>query len=164
MTKRQEDIKKIRDMIEGIDFAMLVTENEKGEFHSRPMSTQKAEFDGDLWFFAETNSDKMAHIRHNPAVNVAYAADGKYISVFGNASIVMDVAKKKEMWHKDLEFYFKDERGPESPNVALIHVDTQSAQYWDTPAGPIGQTISLIKIALTGDEDAGGESEKVTFK
>src|SRR5688572_6543461 len=108
MATRKESIEKIRTMIKNIDFAMLVTEDENGELHSRPMSTQKAEFDGDLWFFSETNSEKMDDIRRNPSVNASYSQDGKFVSVAGKASIVTDLAKKKELWHEEYRFYFQD--------------------------------------------------------
>ena len=37
-------------------FAMLVTMSPDGTHHSRPMTVQEAEFDGDLWFFADDTS------------------------------------------------------------------------------------------------------------
>ena len=55
---KQEKIEKVRDLIKGIKIAMLTTVNPTdGSLHSRPMATQEAEFDGDLWFFTAQAPD-----------------------------------------------------------------------------------------------------------
>jgi general stress protein 26 len=44
------DIQKLAELMKGIRFAMLTTVEEDGTLHSRPMTTQDTEFDGDLCF------------------------------------------------------------------------------------------------------------------
>lgn len=133
----QEAVKKVNDLIGNIKIAMLTTVSENGEFHSRPMTTQAQAFDGDLWFFAASSSDVTQSIERNPSVNVAYVRGGNYVSVAGKASIVTDVQKKKELWQEPLKIWLED--GPESPEAVLIKVHALSAQYWDTPGGPLGK-------------------------
>ena len=58
---REESISKLKELIEGIDFAMLTT-LKGNRMHSRPMSTQKFEFDGDLWFFTSDQTAKVEEI------------------------------------------------------------------------------------------------------
>ena len=58
---RKESIEKLKDLIERIDFCMLTTIDE-GHLHSRPMSTQQFEFDGDLWFFTGKSTAKAANL------------------------------------------------------------------------------------------------------
>lgn len=161
MMNRTEIITKINDMIGDIKVAMLTTVDEDGDFHSRPMMTQKREFDGVLWFFASRSSDKVREVKVNPSVNVAYVDDGNYVSLAGSAEIVTDVLQKEALWNDALKVWFED--GPQSADVVLIRVDAKSAQYWDTPGSGLGQAVSMIKVMLTGDKDAAGDSEKVTF-
>lgn len=161
MTTRHEALKKINKMIGSIKSAMLTTIDDDGDLHSRPMMTQEHEFDGEIWFFASRRSDKVREIERVPSVNVAYVDGSNYVSIAGRASIVSDIAKKKELWNDALRIWFED--GPESPEVVLIHVNAKSAQYWDTPDGVIGKAVSMVKVILTGDEDAAGDSEKVRF-
>lgn len=59
---------KIGDFIKDIDFTMMTTVDEAGELQSRPMSTQKAEFDGNVYFFTFEDSNKIRHIARNPKV------------------------------------------------------------------------------------------------
>ncbi len=68
----QEAIEKIRELIQGIDTAMLTTVSEEG-LVSRPMKTQDIEFDGDLWFLTKKDTDKFHELLQNRQVNVAYA-------------------------------------------------------------------------------------------
>ncbi len=156
---RAEATKKIYDLIRNIKTAALVTTTDDGHLHSRPMVTQDAEFDGDVWFFAERDSDKVYEAQANPQVNVTYASGNTFVSLAGRLSIVDDLVKKKELWKEPLRVWF--ENGPEDPNVVLLKVEAEEAQYWDAPDGPIGSLVAMIRVALTGDKDAAGESAKV---
>jgi len=156
-----ENIRKVHDLIHGIKIAMLTTIDEHGHLHSRPMMTQEHDFDGELWFFTATNSDKAREVQMNPEVNLSYQEGGKFVSVAGRATVMTDVAKKRELWNESLKVWF--DNGPESPEVCLIHVQAHSAQYWDTPDGMLGQLVTVVKVLLTGDKEAGGDSAKVKF-
>jgi general stress protein 26 len=160
-TTRQEAIDTLNRLISKIKIAMLTTVDADGNLHSRPMDTQQRDFDGDVWFFARATSEKVREIEQNPSVNVAYSDGNNFVSLAGKARIVTDVAKKKALWKDDLHVWF--DNGPESPDVVLIHVDAISAQYWDGPDGPISKAISVIKVMLTGDDDAFGDSARVQF-
>lgn len=159
---QQEDIKKIYELIKGIKIASLVTVDETGSLHSRPMVTQETEFDGDVWFFTSRSTDKVNQLQTHPQVNVTYSGDNTFVSLAGRASIVDDLAKKKQLWNEMLKVWF--ENGPEDPDVVLIRVEAESAQYWDSPSGGIvGALVSMVRVVLTGDVDAAGESGQVNL-
>ena len=160
MPTKAETLKKINSMIEKVPVAMLVTRHSDGSLHSRPMTTQEQEFDGDLWFYASRSSDVVQDIEQNAEVNVAYSEDGDYVSLSGKATIVTDVQKKKELWHAELKVWF-DGKGPEDAEVVLIKVDAQYAQYWDTANGVIGNAINVVKAVLSGDEESAIDTGKV---
>lgn len=52
------------------------------------------------------------------------------MSISGNAFIVNDNDKIKEYWSKGIEAFLKT--NPEDPNVVLIKVVPESAEYWAT--------------------------------
>ncbi|SEI91390.1 Pyridoxamine 5'-phosphate oxidase like [Bhargavaea ginsengi] len=58
---KQEEMETLRDLIKGVDTAMLTTVSDEG-LVSRPMKTQEVEFDGDLWFFTKKETDKYKEI------------------------------------------------------------------------------------------------------
>ena len=47
----EDSVSKLRELIKDVKVAMLCTVEPDGSVHSRPMMTQKTEFDGRLWFF-----------------------------------------------------------------------------------------------------------------
>jgi general stress protein 26 len=160
---RTEALETIGRIIGKVKIGMLTTVAADGHMHSRPMDTHDQEYDGDLWFFSEASSRKVDEVRANSRVNVTYASGNSYVSLAGTASLVTDVAKKRALWKDDLKAWF--ENGPEDPNVLLIHVRGESAEYWEgPPGGKIGSAVAAITVMLTGNEEAFGTNERVDLK
>jgi general stress protein 26 len=160
----QESIEKLRDLIKDIDFAMLTTvDDNDGTLRSRPMSTQDVEFDGQLWFFIYDDSAKVDEIQQQRQVNVSYAdpANQTYISVSGTADVVHDRAKMQQFWKPELKIYFPD--GLETPNIALLRVDVQKAEYWQSD-GKVASILQIAKALVTGSEYEGGKNEKINLR
>lgn len=157
-----EKIEKVRALIKGIDICMLTTVEADGSLHSRPMSTQQVEFDGDVWFFTDKETEKARNIAAQPQVNIAYKHDDTFVSVSGNATISQDRAKMKELWSDILKAWFP--KGLEDPSLALIHVSVQSAEYWDNPDGKIMTMLSFVKSVVTGQSMESGENEQISMK
>ncbi|NJL61931.1 MAG: pyridoxamine 5'-phosphate oxidase family protein [Methylacidiphilales bacterium] len=161
-----ENLKKIREMIKDIDYAMLTTIDSEGKLHSRPMATNKeVEFDGDVWFFTYASSLKVDEINRHHEVNVSYAAPNKqsYISLSGVAELVRDRSKLEELWQPQLKAWFPKEI--DEPDIALLKVNVEKAEYWDSPSSMIANAISLAKAVATGKPASNvGEHEKVDLK
>ena len=160
--KRQESIGKLNELINDIQFVMLTT-MDGGVLRSRPMQTQEFEFDGDLWFFTSLKTHKTEEIERDNRVNVAYAApdDNTYVSVSGTASIVQDKAKIEELWNPILKAWFPE--GLDDPNLCLLKVSVEQAEYWDSPSSTIVQIAGFVKALVTGQSAKGGENEKITL-
>jgi general stress protein 26 len=82
-----------------------------------------------------------------------------WVAVAGRAEVVDDRAKARELWNAAVEAWFPD--GPDDPNVVLLRVDGESAEYWDTPGGRVATALSLVKAKVTGTPYDGGENETV---
>jgi general stress protein 26 len=160
---RAEALEKLNDLIEDIDFAMLTTIDTDGVLRSRPMSTQKAEFDGDLWFFTSDRTHKTEEIERDNRVNLAYANpdDNVYVSVSGTAEIVHDRAKMEELWNPILKAWFPD--GLDQPDICLLRVIAEQAEYWDSPSSTLVQIAGFVKAIATGKRANGGENEKINL-
>ncbi|MBC7871399.1 MAG: pyridoxamine 5'-phosphate oxidase family protein [Chitinophagaceae bacterium] len=130
MATKEEKAKKVVNMLSEHKTTMLITHGKKGGLVSRPMTTQKPKFDGDVWFFVSSDADVIEEIEANPEVNISYSIEENYLSVSGTASIVEDDAKKKELWYPELKQWF-DGAEPESSKVKLIKVSADTARYWD---------------------------------
>lgn len=165
MAHEKTDIEKIRDLIKGIRIAMLTTIDTDGSLRSRPMGTQEAEFDGDLWFFTTASSAKVHEVERDGRVNASYAApdDNRYVSLSGTAQLVRDRAKAKELWNPILKAWFPD--GLEDPDLALLRVRVEKAEYWDAPSSKMVQLAGFVKAIVTGQRADGlGENEKINLK
>jgi general stress protein 26 len=143
MATKQEKSKKVINMLSDHKTTMLVTHGKDGGLVSRPMTTQKPEFDGDVWFFVSSDADVIEEIEANSEVNIAYSINNNYLSVSGKASIVEDDAKKKELWYPELKKWF-DGAEPESSKVKLIKVSVDTARYWDMSNGSSKKNQSPI--------------------
>jgi general stress protein 26 len=164
MAHEKTDIEKIRDLIKGIRFAMLTTIDEDGSLRSRPMATQEAEFDGDLWFFTAAGSPKVDEVERDERVNVSYAApdDNRYVSLSGTARLVRDGTKAKELWTPALKAWFPE--GLDDPDLALLRVRVEKAEYWDSPSSKMVQLAGFVKAIATGQRADLGENEKLDLK
>ena len=159
MVETNTGVAKVAELAKDIRVGMLTTIDEEGHFVSRPMAQQEVEFDGDLWFFAERDSRKVAHIAAQPLVSVTLTSNDTWISLCGTARVVTDVAKAKELWNPFVEAWLP--QGPEDPSVVLIEFSSDTAEYWDTPGGRVSSVLSFVKAKVTGKPYDGGENETV---
>lgn len=146
----ESEIQQIKDLIEGIHSAMMTTTHGQG-LRSRPMAPQTSEFDGSLWFMAQRTSEKIAEIRSDSAVNVAFSDPGKnrYVSISGKAFLTDDREKIKELWSPLDKVWFS---GPEDPEIMLIRVDVDGAEYWDGPSNKMVALYGWVKSLITGND------------
>jgi len=160
-SNRSDAVKKLGELIKDIKIAMLTTADTDGSLRSRPMATQTQAFDGDLWFFTREHSGKVDEVQREHQVNVSYAApsDNRYVSVSGTGRIVTDRAKIKELWSPVLKAWFP--KGEDDPEIALIKVTAEKAEYWDAPSGTMVKLIGFVKAIATGKTYEPGENKKL---
>lgn len=163
--ERNENIKKLREMIKDINIAMLTTLDEHGALlRSRPMATQQVEFDGDLWFFTALDAPKVDEVQEKRQVSVSYVHKNheRFVSMSGWGTIVTDMAKKEELWNPALKIWFP--KGLDDPNLALLKVEVEQGEYWEG-SNNVELAISAVKTLLTGQPgEFGGENKKIELK
>jgi len=140
-----QNVKKLGELIKGIKVAMLTTVCPDGSLRSRPMVTQEAEFDGSLWFFTRQRDPKVGEVERHEQVNVSYASpdDQRYVSVSGTARLVTDRRKIQELWSPGLKAWFS--KGADDPELALLRVDVEKAEYWDAPSSSVVHLVGFAK-------------------
>lgn len=150
---------KLWELIKDVKIAMLTTEDADGVLRSRPMATQRVEFEGDLWFFTSASSKKVREAATHNEVNLSYADPGsnKYVSVSGSASLVRDPAKARELWNPIYKAWFP--KGLEDPILALLKVEVNKAEYWDSPSSTMVQLAGFLKAVATGQTYQPGPGE-----
>jgi general stress protein 26 len=160
----QEGIEKIGALIRDVRICMLTTTTGDGSYDSRPMATQKTEFDGTVWFLTRRTSHKVDEMERDSHVGLIYADTGSnhYVSAKGRASVSQDRAKIHELWHPMYKAWFP--AGEDDPEIAVLNVDVTEAQSWEASSSKLVMGIKYLAAAVTGGAVPVGESGKVDFK
>lgn len=158
-----DDHQKLAELMKEFKFVMLTTAASDGTLHSRPMTMQERDFDGTLWFFTAADAPKVWEANRDYEVNVAFSDPhkNKYISASGVATLVRDKAKIQELWKPAYKLFFP--KGLEDPELALLQVRVEKAEYWDTPSSFVGRTFSFVKAFATGSPSQLGDHAKVNL-
>ena len=163
-----DDGKTLQKLIHGIHVAMLTTVEADGSLHSRPMAALHDSkndeggdggdgggggggADGELWFFTGAGSAKAGEVARDGRVNVSFAdpGDGRFVSVSGSARVVRDRARAERLWTPAAKAWFP--RGLDDPDLALLRVAVERAEFWDAPAGKMVQLAGMLKAIATGE-------------
>lgn len=153
------DFEVLRDIVGRIRIAMLVSLDEQGLLHSRPVHTLDFDQNGELWFFVAAESGKVHEIdQHQGQLNLSYADPAKqdYASITGHGELLRDPARIEQLWTKWAGLWFP--AGPKDPNLLLLKVRIEHAQYWDAPGSTVGRLWGLTKALLTGDKSGLGDN------
>ncbi|MBW4613978.1 MAG: pyridoxamine 5'-phosphate oxidase family protein [Desmonostoc vinosum HA7617-LM4] len=143
-----QQIHKLRELLQGIDYGMFTTVDEDGSLHSCPMSiSSEINSDGTLWFFIYASSHKVKEVEHYQQVNVSFSSPDceRYISISGTAQQIKDRDKMRELWKPELQTWFP--KGLDEPDITLLKVNISKADYWDSRAKFKPQTISFMSYA-----------------
>jgi general stress protein 26 len=157
-----QQVGKLWEMIKDTRFAML-TSDDNGELRSRPMVACQQSFEGTLWFFTREHAHKVDEIRRDSRVNVSYADPSaqNYVSLSGRASLVTDKAILSQHWSESLRTWFP--KGLDDPEVSMLKVVVNQAEYWDVPNSKMVYAYGYVKARITGQSPDPGEHETVAL-
>jgi general stress protein 26 len=151
------------NLIKDIKFGMFTHQHGQGMLHSAPLTTQNKKLDegSELYFFVPRNGDIAKCIATHSLVNVSYTDTHKdsYVSVSGQASVREDMAKKEALFTAFAKAWFPG--GSADPNMALLVVKIDHAEYWDVKENQMVQLFEMAKAAITGKplKDMGEHAE-----
>ena len=151
---------KVVELMRSDRFCMLTSigAGDQGRLHAHPMTPQEVTDDADTWFFIDSSSEQAGNINAEKRVNLAFSDGSTWLSVAGHGRVVHDAAKVDELWNPMVEAWFPE--GKDSPDLALLLVQSDSAEYWDTPGGRIASALAFAKTRITGERPS-GHSESV---
>lgn len=159
--KAQDPVETLREKIKDMRMVMLSTLS-NGRIVTRPMATQDVGDDGILRFLTGAESNKVDELEDDPRVGLAYSDHdaASYVSVAGTARLTNDRALIKKFWNPLLKAWFD---GPDDPNIRVIEVRPNTAEYWTTSGGKFVSLASVFVSAVTGKEMEGGKNEELVF-
>ena len=147
----EEAKKKLVEMAESIDFALMATGLEQPPFHTIPMSTKSVDEKGCIWFLSGKDSTKNSNIESDGRVQLNYADASaiEFLTVYGLAEIVTDKSKLKELYGSSDDAWFD---GVNDPNLSAIKVTPCDVHYWDPKNGKLITMFHIGVGAITGDK------------
>lgn len=121
--------KRLDELIDAFDTAMLVTTSLEGIPRARPMAIAGHTEGALLHFATRAEDEKLEEILREPKVAVTMQRDDQYLSISGRARIDTSLDAARELWSPEMKVWFPD--GPADPSMTLIVVDPDCAEYWD---------------------------------
>ena len=151
------ELKRLYDMIEEIEVAMMTTRRADGHLRSRPMANQKQAQGADLWFVTAEGTAKLDDLANDPHVNLTYFREStmEWVSVSGIATISQDRQIIRELYASDWKAWFAEEGDPrhgtpEDPRMVLIGVDVHAAEFLEVNKPKPVVWYEVAKGWLTG--------------
>ena len=129
------------EIVDAVEFPLLVTHGEDGFPKARPMRLIYREKQT-LWFATSRASNKVAQIAADARVTVMFVDTGRFIyaSVYGRAHVVADPAMKRRLWRES----WTDDwpAGPSDPDFILLRVTGERGAYYSGDTDETG-AVSL---------------------
>jgi general stress protein 26 len=159
-TYRQQQLSKLGELIQEIRIAMLTTVDEDGSLRSRPMAAPQVAFEGELWFLTVADTPTEEEVPpHQVNVSFADPEHQSFVSISGTATLARDRQKLEELWSPWFRTWFP--QGLDEPNLALLKVNVEKAEYWDPPSSTMVQLYGVVKATLTGKAPQAGAHAKL---
>ncbi|MEO5890672.1 MAG: pyridoxamine 5'-phosphate oxidase family protein [Ferruginibacter sp.] len=156
-----EGVKKVKELVDKASTCFFCTNiRTNASFSTRPMSVQKIDDEGNLWFLSAADSKKNIEIDDDPTVQLLFQGSdySDFLNLYGIATISHDKEIIKDLWQPILKTWFTE--GIDDPRISVIKVVPSEAYYWDTKHV---QVVGLIKrvvgavIGKTMDDSIEGE-------
>ncbi len=159
MTASPDPQKKLWELVKHMRFGMLTHRHADGMLHAHPLTTQNKSLDDDmmLYFFVSKKSELGQRVQADGTVNLSYADPhhDSYVSIAGHATVNEDMKKKKALFNALAKAWFPG--GAEDPNLELLQVHIQHAEYWDVKESQTTQLFKMAQAAVTGHPPQMGE-------
>ena len=145
-----DDTAKIWNKVRKVRIGMLTLASEGGTLTSRPMTIQQVEAPDVLWFFTAKHGGLAEKIGVGASANITVAdhGDSLYVSASGSVRLVDEPAKARELWNVLAKAWFRG--GLDDPNLALMRLNIETAEYWDSDHSKMVQLLLMAKAAATG--------------
>ena len=130
MFKTETQTETLCGQLKMYETGMLITHVQPSGWHARPMALAQVDGRGDVWFITGEDSAKIREIEADASVLVV-CQDGwtSCVTVEGRAELVRDHLQIRAVWKPGFKIWFP--QGADDPNIVLIHVIAEHAEYWD---------------------------------
>jgi general stress protein 26 len=144
-------IQKIKELVGKNKSCFFCTRETTGDSEGvRPMSVQKIDEDGSLWFLSSRDSHKNMDLSRDPEVSLYFQGSphSDFLFLKGTATISEDRTMIKDLWEPVLKTWFTE--GENDPRISVIKVTPDNGYYWDTKHGNMVAAVKIMLGAVIG--------------
>jgi general stress protein 26 len=140
----------------------MMTTHRNEQLRSRPMVGYPEKEENTIWFLAEAEYAKDNEIAQVHHICVTLSKNRQdYISLSGQAFVVNNIEKKKELWNLAAQAWLK--KPIDDPNLLLIAFTPDYGEYWKSDKSSIGTFFEMAKALISSDKPDVGQNRKVKF-
>ena len=146
----QDAVKKIQEIVKKAQTCFFCTVPNGESLGTRPMSVQKVDEHGNLWFLSADDSHKNQELAADQTVKLFFQGSphSDFLQLDGMATVSRDKEKIKELWEFVIKAWFTG--GVDDPRITVIKVAPTSGYYWDTKHGNAVAGVKMLIGAAVG--------------
>jgi general stress protein 26 len=147
----QEAVAKIKELVDQAKTCFFCTHAASGESTgARPMSVQKVDDAGNLWFLSAEDSHKNNELAADATVKLYFQGSphSDFLMLSGKATVSRDKEKIKELWEPIVKSWFTE--GVDDPRITVIKIAPTEGYYWDTKHGIAVAGVKMMIGAAMG--------------
>ena len=154
-------VAKIKELVDKSTTCFFCTTIRSGQsINARPMTVQKTDESGNLWFLSANDSNHDKELQQDSFLQLLFQGSqySDFLNIYGRATISRDQAQIDELWNPMLKTWFTE--GKEDPRISVIKVTPIEGYYWDTKNNvAVGFVKRLVGAALgkTMDDSIEGQ-------
>lgn len=146
-----EAVKKIKELAEKADTCFFCTTPSSSEsMGTRPMSIQKVDETGTLWFVSANDSHMNKDIEADPEVKLYFqgSTHSDFLYLEGVADISANKEEVKDLWKPLMKVWFTE--GEDDPRITILKIKPTVGYYWDTKHGNAIAFLKMLAGAAIG--------------
>jgi len=126
------------------DMTMMLGLDGVEDGHVRPMTAQIEDGRGPIWFFAGKDNALVQSLGGGKRAIATFASKGHdlFARVRGNLRLDNDRAVIDRLWNRFVAAWY--EGGKDDPNLALLRLDAESAEIWESGSSLIAGIKALL--------------------
>ncbi len=143
-------VKKMREITNKSNTCFFCTKIDEGNFHTRPMTVQHVDDEGNCWFLSASDSHVNAEIETDNLVHLLFqgSAHSDLMNLYGKAGISKDKKMIEALWQPIYKTWFTE--GKDDPRITVIMFKPEEGYYWDNKHGNAVAFVKMAVGAMTG--------------
>jgi general stress protein 26 len=140
---------RLQELLSGVRMVMVTTADGSGALASRPLTVQRVDGDGTLWFLVDAHARWVTETVD--PVNVAASESDTWLSISGTAELLRSEAVLDDLGDPVSDTWFQ-----EGAEKAALRVEVDRADYWSAP-NRLAQLLEIGKGIVTRTQPDLGE-------